>query len=93
MLYPTTPQSNPWGFPSLLTVTVWNATKSRVLPSILFVLLDSSSLWGRVEAVIGQDLPHQQLAARFAAPLVFSSASRALRAISARSNPAASAGP
>jgi hypothetical protein len=46
------PQGDPWGFPFLLTVPVCNATKSRVLPRVLFVLPDSSSLGGAVEAVI-----------------------------------------
>jgi hypothetical protein len=39
-------QGDLWGFPFLLIVPVCSATKPRVLPRVLFVLPDSSSLGG-----------------------------------------------
>ena len=42
-------EGSPQGFPFLLAVPVCSATKSMVLPRVLFVLLDSSNLGGAVE--------------------------------------------
>jgi hypothetical protein len=74
------------------------ATKSRVLPRVLFVLPDSSSLGSAVEGGNRPGSPspagsEARLAARFTALSAFSFASRSLCAISAEVNPAASAGP
>ena len=59
--HPLKIQGDPWGFPFLLTAPVYNATESRVLPCVLFVLPDSSSLGGAVEARIFR---HRQTQAR-----------------------------